>query len=298
MDAILNRRPETGWDRFKASPLLFFARLVFYSNSRTRHSTHSKIRVVCISDTHNSHLSQPPLPDGDILIHSGDLTQSGSKQELDAALSWLNSQPHPHKLFIAGNHDSCLVSPETRLHITMTFPGLVYLENESTDVVVRGHNLHIYGSPYTPKHGSFVFQYPRVRVHEQGDSSSHDIWSSIPPLADIVITHGPPFAHLDLNGTGCYALLKALWRVRPRLHVFGHVHGGRGVEFVNWDKQQQAYEDICAGKAGWGGFARLTWWTLVGWFSPGETQGTVLVNAAAVGGLKDDQMKGAIVVDI
>ncbi|KAK1235940.1 hypothetical protein PQX77_000806, partial [Marasmius sp. AFHP31] len=252
MDAILDRRPEADWDRFKASPLLFFTRLVY---SRTYDKIDAGcVRVVCISDTHNSHLSQPPLPSGDILIHSGDLTQSGSRQELEGALSWLNSQPHPHKFFIAGNHDSCLASRETRLHIAASYPGLVYLENTSTDVAVRGHKLHIYGSPYTPKHGSFVFQYPRVHDPSQNLSEqdqSTKIWSSIPPLADIVVTHGPPFAHLDLDRTGCYALLAALWRVRPRLHVFGHIHGGRGVEYVKWDKEQRAYEDICAGRAGW-----------------------------------------------
>lgn len=30
-------------------------------------------------------------------------------------------------------------------------------------------------------------------------------------------------------------LLLTFWRVRPRLHVFGHIHAARGVEHVSWD---------------------------------------------------------------
>jgi hypothetical protein len=41
----------------------------------------SPIAIVCISDT--------SVPDGDILIHARDLTQSGSFKELQTALTWL-----------------------------------------------------------------------------------------------------------------------------------------------------------------------------------------------------------------
>ena len=33
---------------------------------------------------------------------------------------------------------------------------------------------------------------------------------------------------------GCRALRKAVERVRPRLHVFGHIHEGWGAERVQW----------------------------------------------------------------
>jgi 3',5'-cyclic AMP phosphodiesterase CpdA len=61
--------------------------------------------VVCVSDTHNS---QAALPDGDVLIHAGYLTQSGSMKELKATVDWLRAQPHPNKIVVAGNHDLCL----------------------------------------------------------------------------------------------------------------------------------------------------------------------------------------------
>ena len=63
------------------------------------------IHVLCISDSHNV---RPQLPDGDILLHAGDLTQSGSLEELRSQIEWLDSQPHRFKVVIAGNHDLCL----------------------------------------------------------------------------------------------------------------------------------------------------------------------------------------------
>ena len=65
------------------------------------------------------------------------------------------------------------------------------------------------------------------------------MWESIPLDADVVVTHGPARMHRDFvegkGNVGCEALRKALWRVRPRLAVCGHVHESRGAERVRWD---------------------------------------------------------------
>ena len=45
------------------------------------------IRVVCISDTHT--LKWHNVPDGDLLIHAGDLADDGSVREIQAAVDWL-----------------------------------------------------------------------------------------------------------------------------------------------------------------------------------------------------------------
>ncbi|KAF8319755.1 hypothetical protein DL93DRAFT_117705 [Clavulina sp. PMI_390] len=54
------------------------------------------VRIVCISDTHGSALE---IPDGDMLIHTGDLSD-GSEQGLMDTYHWLRSQPHTVKLFV------------------------------------------------------------------------------------------------------------------------------------------------------------------------------------------------------
>ncbi len=51
----------------------------------------------------------------------------------------------------------------------------------------------------------------------------------------MLITHGPPFGILDKENVlaehmGCVQLNKAIQRNKPRPHVFGHIHGGRGRE--------------------------------------------------------------------
>lgn len=52
-------------------------------------------RFVCLSDTHNNEF---PVPPGDILIHSGDLTNVGTYGELEAAVKWLGGLPHRQKM--------------------------------------------------------------------------------------------------------------------------------------------------------------------------------------------------------
>ena len=66
-----------------------------------------------------------------------------------------------------------------------------------------------------------------------GCSSAADrqrVYAGIPAGTDIIVTHSPPAGILDgPDQSGCAELLAAIKRVRPRLHVFGHVHSGYGV---------------------------------------------------------------------
>ncbi|KAF8132916.1 metallophosphoesterase domain-containing protein 1 [Boletus edulis] len=335
MDSLLRRRPTAVLDDLRASPLLFLARRVYAWTQSPPPVPHDQpsptdIRVVCIADTHNTHSAQPPLPEGDILLHAGDLTQSGTLPELCDALAWLSVQPHPIKIFIGGNHDGALAEPETRAYIRQAYPALTYLENDVVQVTVRHHTLRIYGSPYTPQYGIWAFQYPRFppshphlsnAVHTVDHHPAVVLWSAVPPQTDVLVTHGPPLGHLD-HSAGCAALLSTLWRVRPRLHVFGHIHAARGVERVRWDDVQPAFEAVCAYadihadvgmRARWAQFVTLVWRAVTAklsawWWGRRARQvwgrETVLVNAASVGddhglgGEEGGQRRGAIVVDV
>ena len=71
------------------------------------------MRFVVISDTHSSEKRYPnrlKLPDGDVLLHTGDFTQTGKPEEIAAFCEWFGAQPHPRKILIAGNHDLSLDS--------------------------------------------------------------------------------------------------------------------------------------------------------------------------------------------
>src|SRR3546814_799299 len=61
------------------------------------------------ADTHNKHGSVE-LPEGDVLIHAGDFTTSGKLSQVEDFVAWFSSQPHPHKILIAGNHGETLLS--------------------------------------------------------------------------------------------------------------------------------------------------------------------------------------------
>jgi hypothetical protein len=54
-------------------------------------------RFVLLSDTHTCTF---PVPDGDVLLHSGDLTQMGTLKELETTMEWLYALPHPVKMYI------------------------------------------------------------------------------------------------------------------------------------------------------------------------------------------------------
>src|SRR5690606_32317587 len=62
-------------------------------------------------------------------------------------------------------------------------------------------------------------------------------WALIPDDTDVLVTHGPPHGILDRTydhePVGCEQLRIALGRVRPRVHVFGHIHEGYGAAFVD-----------------------------------------------------------------
>lgn len=80
-------------------------------------------------------------------------------------------------------------------------------------------------TPWQPEFCNWAFNLPR------GDALLKQ-WRHIPTDTDVLITHTPPMGHGDLVGyqnVGCADLLREVEdRIRPKLHVFGHVHEGYG----------------------------------------------------------------------
>jgi predicted phosphodiesterase len=252
------------------------------------------VAIVCISDTHNTQIS---VPDGDVLIHAGDLTQSGSFKELQAALTWLSAQSHFAKIVIAGNHVLLLDSARDDLsgraaseRAQLDWGDVIYLENQEVTISCpNGRQLQVYGSPCSTRHGNWAFQYPQ----------DQDIWaSSVPDGIDILITHSPPLAHLDLLKLGCAHLLRTLWRVKPKLHVFGHVHEGVGTGWMLFNGLQNAYERTVTAGGGVKNLLSTAWeFTKANFCPPTEVQ-CLLVNPSIVGGLRDNERRQPIKVFI
>ena len=58
------------------------------------------VRLVLISDTHNKH-RQLELPEGDVLIHAGDFTNRGTREEIQEFDAWLGELQFQHKVAMA-----------------------------------------------------------------------------------------------------------------------------------------------------------------------------------------------------
>jgi Icc-related predicted phosphoesterase len=236
---------------------------------QTSHASQTKkTRILIISDTHSAtphddgdteHAFRWPLPEADILIHCGDLTSNGALYQHERTVEMIKKAPAKLKIVIPGNHDITLdeiyYARDWKLHgaasgkqdlrairnlYTSTEAeeaGLVYLVEGTQTFNVNGAKLTVYASAYTPEFCNWAFAYERDQDRFSYQSRS------INPVADhgeidIMVTHGPPFGILDKTEqgvhVGCENLFSAVWRCRPRLHAFGHIHEAWGAVRTDW----------------------------------------------------------------
>jgi len=208
-----------------------------------------KNKITYISDTHTRHNKcTDDLLGGDILIHAGDIMNSGySVNDIHQFCIWFSSfDNYKHKIFIAGNHDRYFQnSPEAAAEILTEYPNITYLQDSS--VVING--LTIYGSPWQPEFCNWAFNLPK------GGYGLMSKWEAIPNNTDILITHGPPQGILDISGAphnegdlGCALLRERVDLIKPKMHVFGHIHGSagntvnNGTHFFNASILDERYE--------------------------------------------------------
>ena len=186
------------------------------------------IKIVCISDTHAQTDSKafPEIPNGDILIHAGDFTLNGQESNIGQFNDWLGTLPHHWKIVIAGNHDKMFDSNLSRNSKEMKklLTNCFYLEESS--VLIEG--IRFYGAPFSIKNEFSQNNAFALNTHDLASK-----WAKIPSDTDIVITHSPPYGINDIgdwgNNDGCKHLLKEVTeRIKPKFHVFGHVHPANG----------------------------------------------------------------------
>jgi Icc-related predicted phosphoesterase len=192
-------------------------------------------RIVIISDTHGQHeFMRHPLPDGDILIHSGDCTNVGTQANVREFVEWYqNLKGYDTKIFIAGNHDWAFERKPAWLRQYINDENLsqsdvVYLED--SEFIIEdpefSRPIKIYGSPWQPNFMNWAFNVDRDKIYVH--------WEKIPNDTDVLITHGPPqeildFAQYTRTFEGCSSLRYHVEeRVQPALHVFGHLHESYG----------------------------------------------------------------------
>jgi hypothetical protein len=161
-----------------------------------------------------------PLPAGDILIHCGDMTNTGKASEINSFVQWFASHPHSHKVMIAGNHDITLderyyannwkrfhtercnnliheeasdgfVAPPTSARAIFYASGSGITALENSGVCIRG--LNFWGSPFSPEFCNWSHSV------ERGEPAA-ELWKQIPLGTHVLLTHGPPVGYGDAVG--------------------------------------------------------------------------------------------------
>ena len=184
--------------------------------------------ITFISDTHGLHHNLTnDLQGGYMIIHSGDISNYGTLNQINDFLNWYTKLPYTHKIFIAGNHDFGFESIRHNNEPGIVIPdNVIYLQDSSVII----DDIKIYGSPWQPRFHNWAFNVDR------GDAIAEK-WKLIPKDADIVITHGPVYGILDdvPNGmrVGCEELYKKIVEIQPKIFVSGHIHYGYGMRDFN-----------------------------------------------------------------
>lgn len=178
------------------------------------------MRFVAISDTHGKH-QQLILPEGDVIIHAGDVSMRGEAYEIENFLNWFDQLDYQHKIFISGNHDFYFERTGDAEIQKLIPSSIIYLNDSGAKI----GSIKIWGSPISPWFFNWAFN-----RHRGDEIKKH--WDLIPGDADIVITHGPVYKILDKTTTGklvgCEDLLQKINEVKPAVHICGHIHEAYG----------------------------------------------------------------------
>jgi Icc-related predicted phosphoesterase len=192
------------------------------------------MRLVLLADTHdcNLHTKFEVVPDGDVLIHAGDMAAVGHDAERYKRIgNQLRRMPHKYKLVVPGNHDHLFLE-NLEEALAALGSGIEVLMDRGVEIEGK----KFYGSPWLRWRGG-VYSFETQEFAAK--------WAQIPADTEVLITHELPWGVRDTSGKsgeqiGCKDLRRhVLERVRPQLHVFGHNHMGRGqetiegVQFVN-----------------------------------------------------------------
>ena len=221
---------------------------------------------------------QLPTPKIDVVLHCGDLTQVGGVTSFKKALKMLGHIEAELKLVVAGNHDLELdrefweaqrdddgIPEDPKDHVlavqAMTGPlareaGVTFLHEGTYSFSLKnGAEFTIYVSPYTPAFCDWAFAYKHNedRFNESDQVMDGSTSISRNPMrngVDIVMTHGPPKGILDRcsqGNVGCENLRRAIGRVKPMMHCFGHIHEGYGIEPINWRESPADESELLKG---------------------------------------------------
>jgi Icc-related predicted phosphoesterase len=181
-------------------------------------------KIVALSDTHKQE-SLVKVPECDILIHAGD-NDCESLKDLIKFANWFKSQKAKHHVYVPGNHDFYTQNDYNTAKLYLQEHNIHFL----VDKAVTLENLKIYGSPWCKRFYDWAWMLGHEEIKEK--------WDLIPNDVDILVTHNPPYKILDQERRGafcgCEHLLKRVKEIKPKIHIFGHIHEGYGIKPQVW----------------------------------------------------------------
>lgn len=203
------------------------------------------VRFVHLSDTHGSQID---VPDGDVLIHTGDISRGrGTFEDCHAFEAWMQTLPHKTKILVPGNHDKmCQHYPEESRKL---MPSVQLLVDEG--IVING--ITIWGTPWSVQFLDWAFML--------ADKMLGEIYKEIWSTTDILASHGPAYQRLDYldpnwkvknMNVGSVSLAKAIDEIKPEYVLCGHIHYsyGRmkqdGVTYLNSAIMNEDYKPVNA----------------------------------------------------
>lgn len=192
------------------------------------------LRILHISDTHNHLSGETPaslLPPADVLVHTGDFSNSGTVKEYIQFNAWLGSVAHKyrHRIVVLGNHDVFKLRDDWDLARDLLPNATAVPFFEELDV----EGLRVYGSPWLYfQNGGYATRKPFRRM-----PNLEHRFDEIPEGLDLLLTHGPARGLRDMTTSeehiGSRDLYRELMRKRPAMHLFGHIHEDRGTRVHN-----------------------------------------------------------------
>jgi Icc-related predicted phosphoesterase len=194
----------------------------------------SEVVIRAVSDLHGN---LPEIESCNLLLIAGDVCPDFSGKDHFSSLEdgrfkqgdwldtdfrpWLEKVPADEIVGIAGNHDYVFEHHDLVPDLPWT-----YLEDAEANVL----GFKVYGTPWVPNLPFWAFYGDDRRLKMSREA--------IPSDLDILMTHGPPYGYGDIVGAkygpragtsvGDIPLRDSLDRINATLHVFGHIHEGRG----------------------------------------------------------------------
>ncbi len=219
-------------------------------NTQIRKHNGAHVIIDAVSDMHGE---LPIMDEGDVLIVAGDCTTCDKVSQWVLFFEWFKAQKYTHKILVAGNHDRylerCLAdneADEMGLLADYDERGFHYLKDSGIEI----DGVKLWGTPWT---NWFPRINPLCASFTGTEKELKEQYAKIPEGTDVLISHGPMWGTLDavpnfhtgkVEFLGSRALKERIEVIKPKVHIFGHIHemGGSRVSLNHENgKQTECY---------------------------------------------------------